>query len=56
MQFRGGPGVWELFIPDLGPGALYKYAIHTQDGTELHKADPFAYAAELRAALGLGRR
>ena len=50
MNARGGPGVWELFIPGLGPGALYKFAIRTADGQEVHKSDPYAVAAELRPA------
>src|SRR5262249_20434908 len=27
LQLRGSSGIWEGFIPDIGPGALYKYAI-----------------------------
>ncbi len=42
-------GVWEIFIPDLGAGRAYKYRIVGPDGTVLPlKADPFAFAAELR--------
>ncbi len=42
-------GVWEIFIPDLGAGRAYKYRIVAADGTVLPlKADPFAFAAELR--------
>ncbi len=42
-------GVWELFLPDVQPGALYKYAILSwnRDYQEL-KADPFAFYAEVR--------
>lgn len=41
-------GVWELFIPGLGPGTLYKYEIKTHDGHLLpHKADPMGFAAEI---------
>ena len=32
MQARGGSGVWELFVPDVGEGAAYKYEIRTQHG------------------------
>src|SRR5262249_59262134 len=49
-EYRGGPGVWDLFIPDLAPGALYKYAIRTRAGQELHKSAPFAFTAEVRPA------
>ena len=48
MRLRPG-GVWELFLPDVGPGALYKYAILSWNGEyRVLKADPFAFAAELR--------
>ncbi len=49
MRVRGGTGVWELFIPDLGPGHLYKYEIRNRDSGEiLLKADPYGQAHELR--------
>ncbi len=41
-------GFWQLFVPNVTPGALYKYCITTQDGRTLYKADPFAFAAEKR--------
>ena len=41
-------GVYELFVPDVKEGALYKFLIHTRDGRKLYKADPFASYAELR--------
>ncbi len=41
-------GIWEAFIPDLGVGELYKYAITTKSGKILFKADPYAYQAEYR--------
>ena len=41
MRRRLGPGIWELFIPGIGPGAVYKYAITAQNGEKLPwKADP----------------
>ena len=46
MRMLGGSGVWELFIPDLGPGTCYKYEIRTNDGGFLLKSDPFATATE----------
>ncbi|MGH7042241.1 MAG: 1,4-alpha-glucan branching protein GlgB, partial [Acetobacteraceae bacterium] len=47
MRVRQGSGVWELFIPRLGPGARYKYAIVGPDGTKLPlKADPLARRTE----------
>jgi 1,4-alpha-glucan branching enzyme len=48
MQVRGGSGIWELFVPDVGPGAIYKYEIRTRAGTTILKADPYAFAMELR--------
>ncbi|MBI2950786.1 1,4-alpha-glucan branching protein GlgB [bacterium] len=48
MRTRGGSGVWELFIPDLGTGALYKYEVRTQAGRLLLKSDPCATRTELR--------
>ncbi len=42
-------GVWELFIPDLPSGALYKYEIRNRDtGEILVKTDPYANYHELR--------
>ncbi len=41
-------GIYELFIPGVGEGELYKYLITTPDGKQLYKADPYANAAELR--------
>ena len=41
-------GIWETFIPDLGIGELYKYAITTRSGKILFKADPYAFQAEYR--------
>ncbi len=49
MQPHGASGVWELFIPELKPGMAYKYEIRSRfDGYRTEKADPFAFAAELR--------
>lgn len=41
-------GIYELFIPGLQEGELYKYLIETKDGKRLYKADPYANYAELR--------
>jgi 1,4-alpha-glucan branching enzyme len=44
-----GVGIWERFVPGVGPGALYKYAIVSRrDGSRFEKADPYGFAAELR--------
>ncbi len=48
MRGRGGSGIWELFVPGLEEGPLYKYEIHLRKGPPILKADPYAFAAELR--------
>ncbi|PZN50884.1 MAG: 1,4-alpha-glucan branching enzyme [Proteobacteria bacterium] len=49
MRLRRDTGVWEIFIPDLGSGRLYKYEIIGAQGVRLPlKADPFAFRSELR--------
>jgi 1,4-alpha-glucan branching enzyme len=42
-----GSGIWQGFIPDLGPGSLYKYHIESNvDNYRVDKGDPFAFASE----------
>ena len=49
MRLRRECGVWELFLPGVGSGAHYKYDLVAANGEHLpHKADPFAFASELR--------
>ncbi len=49
MRRRADIGVWEIFLPDIAEGRAYKYRIVSANGTVLPlKADPFAFAAELR--------
>ena len=49
MRLRLGIGVWEIFVPDIGPGTNYKYEIAGKGGELLPlKADPFAFMSELR--------
>ena len=48
MHNRGASGVWELEIPEIVPGTLYKYEIRTRDGHLFLKADPYGFAMELR--------
>jgi len=51
MRNRRDTGVWEIFIPDIGAGRAYKFEILGPDGrVRPLKADPFAFAAELRPA------
>ena len=48
MRNRGGAGIWELFVPHLGDGLLYKFEMRTQNEDILIKADPFAFYFEER--------
>ncbi len=49
MRKRIDSGLWEIFAPDIGEGAVYKYEITGPDGSlQPLKADPFGFGAELR--------
>lgn len=49
MTVHDHSGVWELFIPDLPEGAVYKYEIRSRiSGEILLKTDPYANIYELR--------
>ncbi|MFP3983314.1 MAG: 1,4-alpha-glucan branching protein GlgB [Desulfurivibrionaceae bacterium] len=49
MKIRGDSGVWELFIPDLGTEAIYKYEIrNSRTGDIFIKSDPYGQYFELR--------
>ena len=48
MAVHGSSGVWELFIPDIEPGVLYKFEIRNRAGALLVKTDPYANVFELR--------
>jgi 1,4-alpha-glucan branching enzyme len=53
MRSRGSSGVWELFLPELEEGAIYKYEIIGPNGQLLPlKADPYAFQSELRPKTG----
>ncbi|MCA9946391.1 MAG: hypothetical protein KC449_23065, partial [Anaerolineales bacterium] len=49
MRFHPGSGLWEIFVPGLAQGSLYKYEIKTKykDYT-VAKADPLAFASQMR--------
>ena len=47
MRMLGGSGVYELFVPGVSAGALYKFRIIGPHGELRIKADPFARAMEL---------
>ncbi len=46
MHKRIPSGIWELFVPGLGPGTLYKYRVHA-DGTASDRSDPYGFGAEV---------
>ena len=49
MRSRGSSGIWELFIPDISAGELYKFEIRNREhGGVQSKMDPYAQQSELR--------
>ncbi|HEX9231910.1 MAG TPA: 1,4-alpha-glucan branching protein GlgB, partial [Jatrophihabitantaceae bacterium] len=50
MRAMGSSGVWELFVPDVGDGAHYKFQVLGADGVRREKADPMAFATEVPPA------
>ena len=48
MRLRGETGIWELFIPGLDEGTLYKFEIKSRAGFWGLKSDPYGFAAEKR--------
>lgn len=50
MRKLPGSGVWEVFLPEVRAGELYKFRVHGADGTVVDKADPMARAAEIPPA------
>ena len=50
MRALGSSGVWEVFVPEIGPGTRYKYEIIGRDGVRRLKADPMAQATEVPPA------
>ncbi len=51
MRVRGSTGVWELFVPGLRPGALYKLELRNRAHGTVHlKADPYGQRFERRPA------
>ena len=48
MQIHPASGIYELFVPDVMPGAVYKFQILTRDGEILYKADPYGNQAQMR--------
>ena len=52
MRSLGSSGVWEIFIPQVYPGAVYKFRILGADSIWREKADPLARQAEIPPATG----
>ncbi|WP_299529168.1 1,4-alpha-glucan branching enzyme [uncultured Streptomyces sp.] len=50
MRSLGSTGVWELFLPGVGEGTLYKFDIARPDGSHTLRADPMARQAEVPPA------
>jgi len=50
MRSMGGTGIWELFIPGVKPGAMYKFQILTKAGNWISKIDPMARRTEVPPA------
>jgi 1,4-alpha-glucan branching enzyme len=53
MRATGGSGVWEIFLPGLDIGTVYKFEIRSRLGPlPFMKADPYAFQTELRPRTG----
>jgi 1,4-alpha-glucan branching enzyme len=47
MRRRFECGVWEIFVPGVGAGELYKFEVRSRGGSIALKSDPYAFATEL---------
>jgi 1,4-alpha-glucan branching enzyme len=50
MRLLGSTGVWEIFIPGLAEGDLYRFEVKTKSGNRILKSDPYAFFTEKRPA------
>ncbi len=48
MRRLGASGIWELFIPGIAPGELYKFELLDARGKIVLKLDPLAFATQVR--------
>ncbi|RLB74237.1 MAG: 1,4-alpha-glucan branching enzyme [Deltaproteobacteria bacterium] len=48
LRSLGESGIWEIFIPEMETGSVYKYEIRTKSGDLRLKSDPLAFSMELR--------
>jgi 1,4-alpha-glucan branching enzyme len=46
MRLLGASGVWEIFIPEVREGSLYKYEVRNQRGQIVLKTDPYGFFFE----------
>jgi len=46
LKVREQSGIWEIFVPGLEQGEVYKYRIVSHSGYRVDKADPFAFTHE----------
>ncbi|WP_436739012.1 1,4-alpha-glucan branching enzyme [Streptomyces sp. BBFR102] len=50
MRSLGSSGIWELFVPGVGEGALYRFEIARPDGSLTRRSDPMARRSEVPPA------
>ncbi|MFD5183354.1 1,4-alpha-glucan branching enzyme [Streptomyces sp. NPDC058372] len=50
MRSLGSSGIWELFVPGIGEGALYRFEIARPDGSLTRRSDPMARRTEVPPA------
>ncbi|MDE5873743.1 MAG: 1,4-alpha-glucan branching enzyme, partial [Lachnospiraceae bacterium] len=48
MQIHSASGIYEIFMPDVLEGAVYKFQIQTRTGEILYKADPYGNQTQVR--------
>ena len=48
MRTRGSSGIWEIFVPSLCEGEVYKFEIRAKNGDVFEKVDPYAQQMEVR--------
>ena len=48
MKLAEASDIYELFVPGVGKGSFYKYAIKTETGEILYKADPYGNLCQVR--------
>jgi 1,4-alpha-glucan branching enzyme len=52
MRVLGSSGIWELFIPGIGVGEVYKYEVKDRSGNIFEKSDPYGFQFEVRPNTG----